>query len=121
MTDQTPAPDLEASLASFQRRVNENSRLKKLTRGWTPHILIESVGSEASFTLVVRDGEITEVRRGRAEGAKNIEVRAAAPTLVDLFEGRLNPALAAADGQIEVYGPEADLVKLDAITLVLWG
>jgi hypothetical protein len=111
---------LRASLEAFQRQVNENTRLAKLVAGWNPHILVESVDDEARFTMVVRDAKIAEIKEGFIEGAKTIRVRADTPTLERLFAGELNPAVAVIEGEIEVYGKEPDLVKLDAVTLVLW-
>ena len=112
--------DLKAVLLAFRGLVNEKETVRKLIKGWEPFIHVECVDREERYTLVVRDCALQEVREGLAAHHHTITVRGPGQALVEVFDGKLNPGQAVIDGQMEVYGQDKDMVKLDALTLLLW-
>lgn len=111
--------ELQETLFTFKNLVNNNSSVKKLLVGWEPMIQIETVDADEQYTLTVRDCILDEIRQGPDENG-TVTVRGTRQILSEIFAGKRNPAQALIDGQIEIYGQEKDMIKLDALTLVLW-
>lgn len=114
-------PSLMLTLRDFSLKVNANQSLQKLLRGWSPIINVQSTDDVESCALVVRDQRVQEVREGVLEHSHEITVAGSKALLCQVFSGAANPAQAVLDGGLVVYGSDVDAVKLDAITLVLWG
>ncbi len=112
---------LRATLETFREQVNSNRMIAPLLKNWQRHVIIDCEDSGATFTLIVRDCQLVEVKDGRLDTGIILNVVAEEAVLEQIFTGALNPSTAFLDGEIEVYGDDADKVKLDAITLVLWG
>lgn len=112
---------LFSSLETFARRVNAHERLPKLLKTWNPTIVVEARDLEQSYSLLVRDQRVAEVVRGAHDDSHLITVQGDGKLLESVFDGSQNPTQAVLDGELVVYGSEIDQVKLDAITLVLWG
>ena len=112
---------LNECLDTFRDSVNGHPRLQKLLVGWKPNILIEAVDTGEIFTLVVDGAEIHEVEKRALESDWLMRVEAEDEVLRDVFSGRRNPGEAYLDGDLAVFGSDKDQVKLDAITLVIWG
>lgn len=108
-------------LTDFRLRVNDNPRIKRLLKKWEPMILVESTDSDEAFSMLLRQEAIAEIRDGLGESDHMIHLRASGEILRGIFSGRRNPARAYVDGELEVFGSDKDRVKLDAISLVLWG
>jgi len=113
-------PELRGTLFNFKDLINKNSSVRKLLVGWEPVIEIEALDGDERYTLIVRDRSLEEIHEGPAQQAGTVTVRGNKQVLSEIFEGKLNPAQALIDGQIEIYGQEKDMIKLDALTLVLW-
>ena len=112
---------LENCLNDFAASVNEHPRLDSLLKGWEPVILIEETSTPEEFSFDVKDRKIAAVRRGHVEATHSVLIRGDRDTLVKVFSGSLNPAQAHLEGDLEVFGEQRDQVKLDAISLILWG
>ncbi|WP_032915729.1 SCP2 sterol-binding domain-containing protein [Leptospira santarosai] len=109
-------------LASFQEQVNENPKMKTLLKNWEPVILVESNDSDNKYFLTVKETKIVSIQKNHGEDIKHlIHLRASSESIVLVFSGKLNPAKAFLDGTLEVFAPDKDQIKLDAISLVLWG
>jgi len=108
------------ALGSFAQRINDNERLGRLLSAWNRSILITPLDSDEQFTLAVEDGRV-RAEPGKGSGEHAITVEGDSALLEGIFVGKENPAQAALDGGLVVYGTENDQIKLDAITLVLWG
>jgi putative sterol carrier protein len=112
---------LISTLREFSVKVNGNQNLQKLLRGWSPVINVQSTDDDENCALVVREQRVEEVREGVLEHSHEIIVQGNKELLCQVFSGAANPAQAVLDGGLVVYGSDTDAVKLDAITLVLWG
>ena len=109
-------------LNHFQNTFNENARVKKLIKNWERSIIVEATDTEATLTMVIADLVMTEVRDGAHANEDNpIHLQASQDTLIRIFSGDYNPAHALIDGELAVFSSEKDKVKLEAITMVIWG
>lgn len=121
-TTATNFATLEDCLKHFQNTFNENSRVKKLIKNWERSLIIEATDTEATLTMVIADLVMTEVRDGAHPNEDNpIHLQASQDTLIRIFSGDYNPAHALIDGELAVFSSEKDKVKLEAITMVIWG
>lgn len=111
---------LKESVGKFVEDVNGNGRVRKLMAGWNPSIVVTSTDTGTTVTVEVRD-MVTRMIEERREAEHLIEVQAEEKVLVDVFTGKSNPSYEVLDGNLQVFGSDKDQVKLDAITLILWG
>ncbi|MEQ8966236.1 MAG: hypothetical protein RID91_10450 [Azospirillaceae bacterium] len=111
------------ALARFRDDFNANDRVKSLVRNWNRVIRFEADGVDAVWYMAVTDGEMRLLDGPPADGGDPvIEVATHDPEiLATSFDGTGSPARAHMDGDLELYCAETDRVKLDAISLVLWG
>lgn len=112
---------LKEILNSFQTKVNANERIGRILKGWSPNIYVEPRGSGEDYTMVVSESKITAVLDGRQQADHLVHVTAEPAVIQQVFTGELNPSEAVLDGLLSVFASDKDQVKLDAITLVLWG
>jgi hypothetical protein len=113
---------LHEVLGRFAGRVNDTSSLRGTLAGWSPEFFIQARDSGDSFEVRFSGGRIDGVLPSTAEpGDDALLLRGDAAVLDQVFSGRLSPLGAYTDGQLEVYGPTKDQIKLDVIALVLWG
>ena len=108
-------------LEQFRSRVNADSRLESILRGWEPVIVVEDLGTGWTRFLLVRGCRIAEIRPDCDDAAHVVHLRASPEVLTAVFDGRLNPTDAFLNGDLQVFATDRDQVKLDAISLVLWG
>ncbi|TPW09166.1 MAG: hypothetical protein FD130_2634 [Halothiobacillaceae bacterium] len=113
--------DIEQTLKTFQAKVNAHASLRSLLKGWEPTIIVESTDSQKVFSLPVRNQKIDAVWSHRHDDHHEVLVRGAEALLEAVFSGKTNPARAHLDGLLGVFGSDRDQVKLDSISLVLWG
>ena len=90
-------------------------------RDWEPVILIEVLNTGWKQYLPVRDGRITEITSDFMDISHVVRLRSSEETLVAIFDGKFNPLEAFLNGELEIFATDVDQVKLDAISLVLWG
>ena len=113
---------LDACLADFKNTFNKHERVKKLINNWNRSIVVESNNSDALATMVIKDLAMTDVKPG-AHPSEDfpIHLQGSEPTLIRIFSGDYNPAHALIEGDLAVFSSEKDKVKLEAITMVIWG
>jgi putative sterol carrier protein len=109
---------LEA-LADYQVQCNENQRLRRMQRDWSKLIHFNAEDTGDGFTMDVLKGEITSFEAG-SRGAPDIIVTAISEDLCDMFWGDLNPSQKYLDGEIKVKASQEDVLRLDAITMIIW-
>lgn len=90
-------------------------------RGWEPVIMIEVLNTGWKQYLPVRDCRITGIRSNFEDATHVVQLRSSEETLIAIFDGRFNPAEAFLNGELEIFATDNDQVKLDAISLLLWG
>lgn len=114
----TQAEILDA-LADYQIQCNQNARLRRMQKDWTRRLHFQATDTGDSFTMVVVEGEITAWLAGR-EGTPDVVVNATSEDLCDMFWGDLNPTQKYLRGEIIVKASPEDVMRLDAISLIIW-
>lgn len=109
---------LEA-LGDYQTQCNENERLRRMQRDWTKRLHFQALDTGDWFTMVVVGGEIRSFRTEQ-EGTPDIMVTATSEDLCDMFWGDLNPSRKYLRGEIMVKASPEDVMRLDAITMIIW-
>jgi len=120
----TPAKytTLAACLNEFQKTFNENTRVKKLIKNWKRSIIVDATDTGAVMTMVIDDLLMNDVKEGaHPDEDYPIHLQGSQETLIKIFSGDYNPAHALIDGELAVFSNEKDKVKLEAITMVIWG
>ncbi len=105
----------------FSQRLNGSARLRPILMRWKPIFHIESRDTAEIFQIHIEDGLVQRIVRLATEPEDDgLLLRADQSVLQQVFSGQLSPLAAYTDGLLEVYGPQKDQIKLDAIALVLW-
>jgi putative sterol carrier protein len=111
--------ELTEALADYTVSCNTNERLRKMQRDWSRVLHFECLDTADRFSMVVDRGEIIRTCEGH-EGVPDIVVRAESETFCDMFWGDLNPVQKYLRGEIKVQGSQEDVMRLDAISYVIW-
>ncbi|MBN1635758.1 MAG: SCP2 sterol-binding domain-containing protein [Deltaproteobacteria bacterium] len=104
----------------FRNKVNENKKIQKLLKRWSPLIHFETMNDEVKLSLDITGGEIATVNDGHIGDADLVITFPDSDELHDMFSGRMNPTQKYLNGDIRVLGHQADVIKLDTITMILW-
>jgi putative sterol carrier protein len=112
---------LEEVLQKFKSLVNGNARARALIKSWNPDIVLQALDGTKAFSLTIRNEAVEKIEPGTSESSHQIGIRASEAMLISIFSGDVNPSTAFIDGELEVYGSDIDRLKLDALTLVIWG
>ena len=111
--------ELAEALADYTVSCNTNERLRKMQRDWSRVLHFECSDSRDRFFMVVDRGEIVRTGEGH-EGVPDIVVTTESETFCDMFWGDLNPVQKYLRGEIQVKGSQEDVMRLDAISYVIW-
>jgi hypothetical protein len=115
-------PAVMDALERFRARANASERVRRITAAWHPPVFVECSDTGARYRLLLSDGGITGIDPTDAEPDESaLLIRGECRVLAAVFGGALHPLRAYNDGELEVYGAQGDQVKLDAISLVVWG
>jgi putative sterol carrier protein len=113
------AEEVAAALADYQRRTNENDRLRRMLRGWDRVVHVVAIDNQVRFTLTVKDSLMVSAQEGLL-GQPDLVVRATSEDFCDMFWGDLNPAEKYMNGEIKLEGSAGDVMRLDAMSMVIW-
>jgi hypothetical protein len=109
-------------LNSFQAEVNGSLRARKITAGWSSDLFVECADTGVVYGLRIDDGALRSVEeRGPAGNIEVLMIRGQTDLLRRVFSKQTHPLAAFTAGDIEIYGPQRDQAKLDAVSLVIWG
>jgi len=111
--------ELEEALADYTVSCNSNERLRRMQRDWSRTLHFICSDTDDTFTMVVERGEILATPRGH-DGVPDIIVTTTSETFCDMFWGDLNPVQKYLRGEIQVKGSQEDVMRLDAISYVIW-
>ena len=111
--------ELDEALADYTTSCNTNERLRKMQRDWTRTLHFICSDTDDTFTMVVEAGEVTGTPAGH-QGVPDIVVTTDSVTFCDMFWGDLNPVAKYLRGEIAVRGSQEDVMRLDAISYVIW-
>ena len=108
--------DLEAALQAFASRCNDNERLRQMNRDWSRVIAIKPEGGDPVY-LAYRSGEVSVTDAQEPD----LVVEGPAETLHAIFTGAMTPTEPYMDGTLLVRGSQDDMMRLDIISLLIWG
>jgi len=121
MSAKSSALALLETLEKFRSKVNGDSRLTNILRGWEPVIMLEALNTQWKRYLPIHECHITEITSDFKDASHVVRLRSSEETLIAIFEGRYNPVEAFLNGELELFATDKDQLKLDAISLLLWG
>lgn len=111
--------ELAASLVVFCQNCNQNERLGVMNRDWNRRINIRATDLEVAFNINYREG-LASLENGLFAEAE-LTVEGDSEVLADLFYGVITPVEPYMDGTLRVTGSEEDIMRLDFISLMIWG
>jgi len=111
--------EIVEALEDFKVQCNGNKRLRRMQRDWTKTLHYKAVDTNDLFTMTVVNGEITKTEGG-GQGTPDIIVEGDSEDLCDMFWGDINPTQKYLKGEIRVRGSQEDVMRIDAITAVIW-
>lgn len=113
------ADEIMEALADFQVQCNDNKRLRRMQRDWSKVLHFNALDTGDAFTMTVVNGEITRNEKG-THGTPDVVIDADSETMCDMFWGDINPTQKYLRGEIKVKGSQEDVMRIDAITAVIW-
>ncbi|MCL6104832.1 MAG: SCP2 sterol-binding domain-containing protein [Actinobacteria bacterium] len=111
--------ELDEALNDYKITCNGNVRLRKMQKDWSKRLHFNCEDNDIRFTMVVDHGEIISYSNGH-DGVPDIIVSTDSETFCDMFWGDLNPVSKYIRGEIKVKGSQEDVMRLDAISSVIW-
>lgn len=111
--------EITESLKVFKDNYNSNERLKIMNRDWNRVVVIKSTDIESLHTLTVQDG-LVSLKEGTVENP-DLTVISDSETLADIFYGDITPTEPYNNGTLRIMGQEDDIIRLDFISLMIWG
>ncbi|WP_424195192.1 hypothetical protein ACMYR3_05255 [Ampullimonas aquatilis] len=124
MTNETQTADTQLldALQHFQSRMNASAPVQKMSKGWSPLIYVQSNDDAHCFALQIEEGQLKNITPSNDDiDEDDLLLRADHELLVRIFKGQANPLREWSNGTLEVYGPQKDQGKLDAVSMILWG
>ncbi|MCL5967064.1 MAG: SCP2 sterol-binding domain-containing protein [Firmicutes bacterium] len=108
--------DLRAALRDFASRCNDNERLRQMNRDWTRTIAVRPSEDEPVF-LRYEAGEVAVTDLADPD----LVVEGPNEILCAIFTGETTPTEPYMDGTLLVRGSQDDMMRLDIISLLIWG
>lgn len=115
--------DIHESLKAaneFKDKINDNEKIRKLLKRWNSLMHFDAKDSDVRLTFKMNGGMAESVEEGHIGDADLVVMFPTVKDLVDMFSGRLDPTPMYLSGDILVKGHQADVIKLDAITMIIW-
>lgn len=114
------AADIELALDGFVRRFAAEPRLKAMTAGWDRTIRVEATDLPEPFWLRVAGGVLSRLPTAPTEHP-DMTLSADSELVRALFSGEVSPTEPYMTGDLRLLASEADVMRLDVITLMVWG
>lgn len=111
--------EITESLRVFQDKYNNNERLKMMNRDWDRVVVIRATDIESLHTFTVCQGVVSLVEGASDE--PDLTVISDSETLADIFYGDITPTEPYNNGTLQILGQEDDIIRLDFISLMIWG
>ncbi len=115
----TDASEMTGVLHLFVEQFNRSAELPQMTTGWNRTILVRARDAGWVRALRVENGSVRNLERAPAQA--EIVLEGPSDTLASIFRGEMSPTEPYMDGSLVVRSTEADMLKLDVFTLMVWG
>jgi putative sterol carrier protein len=110
--------ELREALDDYVANAGKNERVLRSLKSWDCVVYFEATDIDASFTMHIKGGKATV-----AEGAQeqpDLIVRGGSEDLANIFWCDENPASNYMQGAIKVQGSQEDVMRLDAMALLIY-
>jgi len=112
--------EISAGLQSFYTGYKGNDKLKQMNRDWDRIIVVKASDIDSWHTITLSGGELS-FTAGLTEQQADLVVTSDSETLADLFYGDITPTEPYLNGTLAIQGSEDDILRLDIISLMIWG
>lgn len=112
---------IDEVLSAFADRFNATAELPRMTAGWDRTILVRAREAGWTRALRVEGGRLRVLDSQETPQSADIVLEGPSDTLAAIFRGHLSPTEPYLDGSLVVRSSEADMMKLDVFTLMVWG
>jgi putative sterol carrier protein len=113
------AAALAGALDWFVERFRAEPRLRPMTAGWDRTIAVHPTDLPDVFWLRVEGGVLRRLAE-EPPATPDITLHAASDLLRALFAGEISPTQPYMNGDLRIVASEADVMRLDVITLMIW-
>lgn len=110
---------LHEALQQFVMECNQNERLREMNRDWTRRIQLEPDDTHSAHWLISEAGLIS-AGVGPVDNPDML-IQAPEDTLTAIFSGQMTPTEPYNNGDLLVRGQQDDMMRLDILTLLIWG
>ena len=107
------------SLSSYMKLLNDTPKIKQVLKTWSPIIHFSAKDNNSKLPLIFEQGTAISCSSVH-EKKPDLAIIGTSNDFHDLFHGKLNPTEKYMNGDITVKGSQMDIIKLDAISMVLW-
>ena len=111
---------LRQAVNSFKSLINSNESVKKISKGWNITILFWMKDLKTGLLLDIKQGIVEQITEVNDPNSGAIKIVATSSIIYEMFSGNEKVTRLYMEGAIEAYGSEKDLVRLDAISAILW-
>jgi putative sterol carrier protein len=112
--------ELRAALNDYVARGQASERVRRSLKSWNCVLHLRATDvPEATFTVVIKNGELTGVTIG-LQGVPDLIVQGASDDLAKIFWGEENPASNYMQGAIQTKGSQDDVMRLDAMAMFIF-
>lgn len=115
----TDATEMAGVLDGFVQQFNHSAELPQMTAGWNRTILVRAQDAGWTRALRVENGAVRNLEAAPVNA--EIVLEGPSDTLASIFRGEISPTEPYMDGSLVVRSTEADMLKLDVFTLMVWG
>ncbi len=114
---------LMSCLQNYQLEFNASDDLGKVLKNWNPHLEISTTDGSLRYSISIQDAKVIDISERSADSDKDhsIKIEGSEEILMEIFTGVTNPAEAVLNGDLFVFASDMDKIKLDAISLIIWG
>ncbi|HEY4386840.1 MAG TPA: SCP2 sterol-binding domain-containing protein [Ktedonobacteraceae bacterium] len=110
--------ELREALADYVEQAYKSKRVMRSLRHWNCMIYIEAIDLGCGYTMQIRDSQVT-VHDGSNE-SPDLIVQGNSEDLANIFWCDANPVSAYMQGVIKTQGPQDHVMRLDAVSLLIF-
>lgn len=107
------------TLVQFAGECNNNARLREMNRDWTRRIELNPDDTGRVHHLISDEG-LVSAGEGPVQNPDML-IQASEDILIAIFSGQMTPTEPYNAGDLLVRGQQDDMMRLDILTLLIWG
>ncbi len=111
--------ELREALDDYVGRAQKSERVQRTLKGWNCVMHLQATDIDSSFTMTVKDGQLSSVEEGQP-GVADLIITGSSEDLANIFWGDENPASNYMQGAIKTQGSQDDIMRLDAMAMFLF-